>query len=167
MLDGHSTETEQRIAKLDHFRERGVLPYPPRVTRNHTVAEALALYQEAQSATTAETEDEATVDVQVAGRIMAVRIMGKSAFAHIEDSSGRLQIYLRQNDLGDEAYDIFKRDFDIGDFIAVSGSMFTTRTGEATVRVSSYELAAKTLHPLPEKWHGLKDTEDSLPTTLP
>jgi len=70
-----------------------------------------------------------------------------------------LQIYLRQNDIGDELYDIFKKDFDLGDFVAVQGHLFRTKTGEVTVRVDSYQLAAKTLHPLPEKWHGLKDTE--------
>ena len=97
--------------------------------------------------------------VQVAGRIRAIRDMGKSTFAHIEDGSGRMQVYVKQDDVGEDAYDNFKRDFDVGDFILAQGMMFRTRTGEATVRVESYVLLSKALHPLPEKWHGLRDVE--------
>jgi lysyl-tRNA synthetase class 2 len=86
-------------------------------------------------------------------------VMGKSTFAHIEDGSGRIQIYFKRDDLGEEAYETFKRDFDLGDFIGVEGHPFRTRTGEVTVRVQSYQLLSKALHPLPEKWHGLKDVE--------
>jgi len=162
MTETLSNEFQQRLAKLERFKERNVLPYPARIKRDHTVAEALAAYQAAENSQTDDNKADDDVDpvqVQVAGRLVAIRVMGKSTFAHLEDATGRLQIYLRQNDLGDEVYDIFKRDFDMGDFMAVSGTMFTTRTGEATVRVKSYDLAAKALLPLPEKWHGLKDTE--------
>jgi lysyl-tRNA synthetase class 2 len=85
--------------------------------------------------------------------------MGKSTFAHIEDGSGRIQIYLRQDILGEEAYKFFKRDFDIGDFIGVTGYLFRTRTGEITLQANEFKMLAKSLHPLPEKWHGLKDVE--------
>jgi lysyl-tRNA synthetase class 2 len=90
---------------------------------------------------------------------MSIRVMGKSTFAHIEDGSGRIQIYLRQDTLGEEGYEFFKRDFDIGDFIGVTGQLFRTRTGEVTLQVSDFKMLAKSLHPLPEKWHGLKDVE--------
>ena len=145
----YSAETEQRLAKLAQFRERGIPVYPSKVKRAHTAAEALASFQDAGS------EEE----FQVAGRLVSIRVMGKSSFAHIEDSSGRIQLYLQENALGDKAYNFFKEDFDVGDFIAVTGTLFQTRTGEITIRVQQYELAAKALHPLPEKWHGLKDTE--------
>jgi lysyl-tRNA synthetase class 2 len=145
----YSAETEQRLSKLAQFRERGIPVYPSKVKRAHTAAEALASFQDAGS------EEE----FQVAGRLVSIRVMGKSSFAHIEDSSGRIQLYLQENALGDKAYNFFKEDFDVGDFIAVTGTLFQTRTGEITIRVQQYELAAKALHPLPEKWHGLKDTE--------
>ena len=152
-----SNEFEQRLAKLERFKARGTVPYPARITRNHTVEQALALFQEPPA--DAEIEAPPKTTVQVAGRLMAIRVMGKSSFAHIQDGTARIQIYVRKNDVGDEAYDIFKKDIDIGDFVSVSGYLFKTRTGEVTVHVETYELVAKALHPLPEKWHGLKDTE--------
>jgi len=154
MTETQSHEVQQRLTKLERFKQRGVLPYPSRVKRSHDIAEAMALYQP-------ETGGQPTEEVQfhLAGRLMSVRVMGKSTFAHLEDGSGRLQLYLQKDALGDEAYDIFRRDFDVGDFVAVTGVLFTTRSGEITLRVSHYELAAKALHPLPEKWHGLKDME--------
>ena len=146
------TDQEQyRREKLAKLREKGVDPYPPRVPRTHTAEEAKRAFEAAPEG--------AEVRVTVAGRLMTVREMGKSTFAHIEDGSGRIQIYLRVDRLGEEAYDAFRRLFDIGDFVSVSGVMFRTRTGEITVLADSILLAAKTLRPLPDKWHGLKDTE--------
>ncbi|MCB0191976.1 MAG: lysine--tRNA ligase [Anaerolineae bacterium] len=151
-------QIEQRLDKLQHFAEREQAPYPPRIIRNHTAAAAITLYDEAEAALPEGSEDKPEVTVQVAGRLVAIRIMGKSTFAHIEDGTGRIQIYLRKNDLGD-SYDIFKKDFDLGDFIAVQGHLFRTRTGEVTVHADAFQLASKALHPLPEKWHGLTDVE--------
>lgn len=151
-------QVEQRLSKLEHFATRGQPIYPPRVLRNHTLAEAKQLFEEAEAALPEGSEVKPEVAAEVAGRLVAIRIMGKSAFAHVEDGSGRLQIYLSKNDLGDD-YEIFKKDFDLGDFIAAQGKLFRTRTGEVTLHVGSYQLAAKALHPLPEKWHGLKDIE--------
>ena len=85
--------------------------------------------------------------------------MGKSTFAHIQDGSGRIQVYFKQDDLGEEAYEAFRHDFDLGDFVGVKGYLFRTRSGEVTVHAQAYQLLAKSLHPLPEKWHGLKDVE--------
>ncbi|MFC1975434.1 lysine--tRNA ligase [Chloroflexota bacterium] len=158
-------QVEQRLNKLANFTERGQLPYPPRITRNHTTAEAVQMYEAAEaelpegSALPEGSEEKPQINVEAAGRLVAVRKMGKSTFAHIQDGTGRLQLYFRKNDLGDEAYQQFAKDFDLGDFVAAQGYLFRTRTGEVTVHVTDYQLAAKALHPMPEKWHGLKDTE--------
>ena len=140
---------KQRYLKLERIKARGIDPYPPRVRRTHTAAEAISEFEAGKSAG----------EISLAGRLMSVRVMGKSTFAHIEDGSGRIQIYLRQDSLGEEAYEFFKRDFDIGDFIGVTGELFRTRTGEITLHVNDFRMLAKSLHPLPEKWHGLKDVE--------
>ena len=139
----------QRHVKLERIREGGIDPYPPRAQRSHTAAEALQGFE------TGEPESE----ISLVGRLMSVRVMGKSTFAHIEDGSGRIQIYLRRDSLGEEAYEFFKRDFDIGDFIGAAGRLFRTRSGEVTLQVVDFKLLAKSLRPLPEKWHGLKDVE--------
>ncbi len=139
----------QRRIKLERIRERGIDPYPPRVERSHTAAEALRDFESGQP----------EPDISLAGRLRSIRVMGKSTFAHIEDGSGRIQVYLRQDTLGEEDYEYFKQDFDIGDFIGVTGDLFRTRTGEVTLKVQDFKMLAKSLHPLPEKWHGLKDVE--------
>ncbi len=139
----------QRHIKLERIRERGIAPYPPRVQRSHTAAEAVREFE------TGEPERE----ISLVGRLMSIRVMGKSTFAHIEDGSGRIQIYLRRDALGEEAYEFFRRDFDIGDFIGVTGQLFRTRTGEITLQVMDFKMLAKSLRPLPAKWHGLKDVE--------
>jgi lysyl-tRNA synthetase class 2 len=141
---------EQRLEKLGRLRELGIDPYPPRAEQSHTAAEAQTAYS-----------PDATepVSISVAGRLVAIRVMGGSTFAHITDSSGRIQIYLRRDSLGEENYDIFRRLIDLGDFVWAQGSLFQTRTGEVTVNVASWKLLAKTLRLLPEKWHGLRDVE--------
>lgn len=141
----------QRHSKLQRIRERGIDPYPPRVERTHTTAQARVAFEEAQKGE--------SPTVKVVGRLMSIRVMGGSTFAHIEDGSGRIQIYLRQDILGEEEYEFFKRDFDIGDFVGVEGRLFRTRTGEVTVKVQRFYMLAKSLKPLPEKWHGLRDVE--------
>ncbi len=140
---------EQRLLKLKRLRERGIDPYPPRVERTHTAAEALQAFE----------QGDGQIPVKVVGRLMSIRVMGRATFAHIADGSGRIQIYLRQDTLGEERYEHFRRDFDIGDFIGVEGTLFRTRTGEVTVRVEDFTMLAKSLRTLPEKWHGLKDVE--------
>jgi len=140
---------EQRLLKLKRLRERGIDPYPPRMERTHTAAEALRAFKQGDS----------KAPVRVVGRLMSIRAVGKATFAHIVDGSGRIQIYLRQDTIGEEQYEHFRRDFDIGDFIGVEGTLFCTRTGEITVHVGDFTMLAKSLHPLPEKWHGLRDVE--------
>ncbi len=146
--------TEQRdlrIEKLDELRESGIDPYPARIERTHTAAEAIAAFE-------ATPEDE-KVRVAVAGRLLAVRVMGKSSFAHLQDGSGRLQFYVRKDLVGDEAYAAFKKTLDVGDFCAVSGELFRTHSGEVTVLADSVQIVSKALRPMPEKFHGLKDIE--------
>jgi lysyl-tRNA synthetase, class II len=146
---------EQRIAKLEALRQEGIEPYPPRVERTHTAAEALAAFQDAPPP-----EDPSEgVRVIVAGRLMSIRVMGRSTFAHIADGTGQIQIYLRRDTLGEENYDLFRHQIDIGDFVQVEGALMSTRTGEITVNVERWRILAKTLRPLPEKWHGLRDVE--------
>ena len=98
------------------------------------------------------------LSAKVAGRLTAKRVMGKSLFANIKDQDGFMQLYVQKNVVGDESYDLFK-DLDIGDIVCAEGEMFVTRTGEASLRVQSFELLSKALRPLPEKWHGLSDME--------
>ena len=103
-------------------------------------------------------EDMEGKDVSIAGRIMSKRDMGKASFCDIQDRDGRIQIYIRVNEIGEEAYEGFKK-FDIGDFLGVKGEVFRTRKGDISVKASEIQLLSKSLRPLPEKWHGLKDVD--------
>ena len=142
-------ERDVRLQRLHTLRERGVNPYPNRVARSHTIAEALQHFEEWQG------EEHI---LTLVGRIRLMRDMGKAAFAHIEDGTGRIQLYFRINDLGEEAFQSLKL-LDIGDFIQVSGFLFRTRTQERTLHVRELRLLSKSLRPLPEKFHGLEDVE--------
>jgi lysyl-tRNA synthetase class 2 len=135
-------QEQQRWLKLQKLREAGIDPYPARVHRTHTTAQAIAALEEA-------TEDTAPVEVAVVGRLVSIRVMGKSSFAHIEDGNGRIQLYLRSDLLGEEAYVVFRQDLDLGDFVEAVGVMFLTRTGEPSVRVDRLRLLSKALRPLP------------------
>lgn len=138
-----------RLAKLHELRAAGQDPYRASFPTTHFSDEALKAYVEG--------EDNA-VKVAVAGRLVVIRDMGKSQFVKILDQAGILQLYVRKDAIGDEAYVAFKK-LDLGDIIGVPGTLFKTKTGEVTVRAESYTLVAKALHPLPEKWHGLSDAE--------
>lgn len=145
-------QREQRIDKLAALRAKGIDPYPARFSRSHSVDEALQGFESLEGESESPT-------VRTAGRIMSVRVMGKASFAHIMDASGRIQIYLRRDVVGEQAYEFFRKSFDLGDFIGVEGPLFRTRTGEVTIKALSFQMLAKTLRPLPEKWHGLRDAE--------
>ena len=121
-------------------------PYPDHFVRTHEIADARLL-------------EDGTTDVKVAGRIVLMRKMGKMSFLTIQDIKGKIQISIKIDMVGEEAYDFFKKYIDIGDFIGVCGEVFTTHTGEKTIRVASYEFLGKALKTLPEKFHGLTDTE--------
>ncbi len=149
---------EQRRLKLERLREKGIDPYPLRAECTHSTAEAIRMLEEWKEKGG---EDGPPEVVKLCGRMMSVRVMGKASFAHIADGSGRFQTYVRLADEGVDAetYELFKRDLDIGDIIQVEGTLFFTRTGEPSLRVTKLTLLAKSLRPLPEKWHGLKDVE--------
>ena len=141
-----------RRAKLERLRERGVDPYPPRFRRAQTTAEAVRAFAEAESAGGAPPE------TSVAGRLTRIRRMGKASFADIEDSEGRLQLFLRSDALGEDGYALVD-DLDLGDFVGASGAMLRTKVGEASLGVERLTLLAKALRPPPEKFHGLRDVE--------
>lgn len=135
------------------MRAKGIDPYPLRFQRTHTAQAALDRFEELSTAQEA---------VRLAGRILTVRKMGKAAFAHIEDASGRIQLYLRLNILGEESFTTAIDLYDLGDIIGAEGVLFRTRTGEETLEVRRIEMLAKALQNPPEKYHGLRDTETRL-----
>ena len=139
----------QRISKVNELKSAGDLPFGRAFSGAMPVKEIKASFVE-------DSEDEQRV--VVAGRVTAFRVMGKSIFADVKDSSDRIQIYVKKNDFGDEEFAKFKK-LDIGDIIGVKGALFVTRMGELTVKVDEYALLSKSLRPLPEKWHGLTDIE--------
>lgn len=137
-----------RLEKLECLEKANIDPYPRRYDRTHLAAQALEHFAALQGRV-----------VRVAGRIMSWRGMGKATFAHFSDVSGRLQLYLRRDIMGDEQYDFFTKNLDLGDIVGAEGTLFRTRTGEVTLETTKVELLAKAVRPLPEKWHGLQDVE--------
>lgn len=152
MADRKEAITGQRLEKLNKIRSRNIDPYPHRYTRTHTIQAAIALFQQ-QEGSNAE-----ALHISAAGRIISQRSMGKATFLDLREGTGKIQAYFRRDTLGDEKYQ-YLRDFDIGDFIGVSGRLFRTKSGEITVEVSDFTMLSKSLLPLPEKWHGLTDVE--------
>ena len=148
-----SDQEAQRRAKLARMREAGN-PYPNDFRRDARAAEILEPYHDASEADL----EAAAVRVRVAGRMMSRRIMGRASFAHLNDESGSIQLYLRKDDLPDGVYAQFKK-WDLGDIIGAEGTVFRTRKGELSVRVDRIRILVKSLLPLPEKWHGLSDQE--------
>ncbi|MCU0522214.1 MAG: lysine--tRNA ligase [Anaerolineae bacterium] len=133
----------QRAEKAARLQEAGVAPYPHRSHRTHTTVQAIAAYEAAVAA------DAAAPRVTVAGRVVSMRDMGRLMFAHIEDSSDRLQLFIRSNELGEDAFTLAKRTIDLGDFVEASGTMVRTRTGEISVQTETVVMLAKAITPLP------------------
>jgi lysyl-tRNA synthetase class 2 len=142
-------EREQRIAKLEKLRGMGINPYPYVFKRTHVVREIEADEERLVSA-----GDE----IALAGRVMSLRGHGHTAFGNIKDASGSMQFYIRDDEVGDRTFDVFKL-VDVGDIIGAAGSIFRTKTGELTLRIGKLEILSKAIIPLPEKWHGLQDKE--------
>ena len=137
-----------RREKLDKLRAEGKDPFQiTKFNRTHTTKQIIDNYDELEGK-----------DVTIAGRLMAKRIMGKASFCHVQDGEGKIQSYVSINDLGEESYKQFKED-DIGDIIGITGFVFKTRTGEISIHAKEVTLLTKSLKPLPEKFHGLKDTD--------
>ena len=144
MAADYSNLEKIRLEKVNILRAEGIEPYPTRAERTHTSKEAIRAFEEVEAADT-----ETSVKVTLTGRLRAMRTMGKITFAHIEDGGGRIQLFFRQNDIGDANLKFFNTEFDLGDFIQASGEMFRTRSGEVTLRVASFKMLAKAITPLP------------------
>jgi lysyl-tRNA synthetase class 2 len=144
----------QRREKLARLREQGVA-FPNDFRRNVVAGELHAEY----SKKPAEELETLAVRVRVAGRIMSRRVMGKASFVHVQDMSGRIQLYVQRDALPDGVYEQFKRDWDLGDIVGAEGRLFRTKTGELSVQCDELRLLTKALRPLPEKFHGLTDQE--------
>ncbi|MFH1995548.1 MAG: lysine--tRNA ligase [Candidatus Omnitrophota bacterium] len=136
----------QRLLKLESMRSDGIVPYKDKYETSSGIEALRNDFPEGKS-------------VRIAGRIMAAREHGKSSFVDVKDVSAKIQVYLKSDIIGEDAYEFFKRSLDIGDIVGISGECFKTRTGEPTIKALEIEILAKSLRPLPEKWHGLKDIE--------
>jgi len=142
----------ERVKKLNELREKGINPYPYKYDARNKAKDLIDKY------TALKAEEKTTDKVSVAGRIVALRRMGKVTFIHILDNTGKLQAYFAHDEMGADKYSLLKL-FDMGDWIGITGIIFKTRTGETTVLAENYEMLCKAIRPLPEKWHGLKDLE--------
>ncbi len=152
MSEARSEQERVRLEKLSRLREQGY-PYPNDVELN---ADSVLIHERVDREV--EREESERQRFKLAGRMMTVRLMGKAAFCHIQDRGGRIQLYVRRDDVGEEAFSKFKA-FDIGDIVEVEGFIFRTKTGEPTIHAESIRLLVKCLRPLPEKFHGLTDVE--------
>ena len=144
-MEEENSLIEQRKANLAALREKGIEPFANKFTPNETCAGARENYEEGR-------------EVALAGRMTAFRTMGKSIFLDIRDGSDRMQVYAQKNALGEEAFEVLKKR-DLGDFLGVKGTMFTTRTEEITLKAAEFTVVGKALRPLPAKWHGLSNIE--------
>ena len=146
-----NAEKENRKEKLNTLRSMGINPFPNSYDVTYKSKDIAEKFEELEKNET---------EVAVAGRIMLYRVMGKSSFLTIKDSEGTIQAYIQKDKLGDEFYNtVFKKLIDIGDIVGVKGTVFKTKTGEITIYASELKLLTKSLNPLPEKFHGLTDTE--------
>ena len=140
-----------RLEKVEAVRKAGLLVYPEKTKRTHLIKDVLAEFYKLSRL---------KKEIILAGRIRSLRGHGKSTFSHIEDGSGKIQAYFKKDRLGERGYRFFLNNFDIGDFIEVKGVLFKTKKGERTIEVGNFKILAKSLLPLPEKWHGLKNIEE-------
>ena len=153
-MEDYNELIQQRFKKLAEISAMGTKPYAGRFDVS-TSSQALI---DTFGNTTKEELEAKRIEVVIAGRIVAMRSFGKAGFGHIQDGSGRIQVYFQKNTLGEDRYALFKK-IDIGDFIGVKGFLFRTKTNELTVEMEEFTLLSKSLRPLPEKWHGLTDVE--------
>jgi lysyl-tRNA synthetase class 2 len=147
-------QLQVRRDKLTKLRDQGIDPFGKKFERTHLSLEVKEQFDHFSK----EELSERDAEVTIAGRIMTKRGKGKAGFAHIQDLKGQIQIYVRQDAIGDEQYDIFNT-VDLGDLVGVTGTVFKTKVGELSIKVKEFQLLSKSLRPLPEKFHGLKDVE--------
>ncbi len=153
MNDTENRVVEQRKLKINELKQNNIQLFPNNFKNSHSIREIKAIIEKEP-----ELLGEDGMVFSVAGRMMAVNKMGKSSFIRYRDGTGQIQAYLKKDVVGDDNYDLFKK-LDIGDFIGIKGPLFKTRTGEWTIIAKKFQLVAKALRPLPEKFHGLKDPE--------
>ncbi len=144
---------KNRIRKIDALKASGYSPYPEKANRTHTVAECVNDFDSLEKG-----EEE----IFLTGRVMMIREHGKLTFLTIRDESGDIQALVANDFVGEKAYKFFLQVFDAGDFIEIRGTLFNTKKGEKTVKVTTYKMLSKSILPLPEKWHGLKDEDEKL-----
>ncbi|WP_277678499.1 lysine--tRNA ligase [Gracilibacillus dipsosauri] len=154
MSEELSEHMRVRLEKLESYIEKGMDPFGDKFTRTHLAEELRANYDQYSK----EELEEKKIETTIAGRIMTKRGKGKAGFSHIQDLSGQIQLYVRKDTVGEEAYEIFKT-ADLGDIVGVRGTVFKTNVGELSVKAEQFILLTKALRPLPEKFHGLKDVE--------
>ena len=151
---------EIRKEKAEKLKEEGFNPYAYRYETNTTCKKIIEKLGKIKNEEEKENENLPEENFSIAGRVVSMRVMGKAAFFHIQDSTEKIQCYTRRDDIGSEFYNkVFKKLIDIGDIVGVKGKLFRTRTGELTLEVKELTPLTKSLRPLPEKWHGLKDVE--------
>ncbi len=144
-----SEEHQVRVEKVNRMREAGLKAWPEHKPVNANAKRVLDEYQ----------DDKTSADYELAGRLVALRGHGKTIFGHLQDESGKIQIYVRKDEIGDKAFDQFVQFVDVGDIVWVKGHSFKTKMGEITIKVAEFTLLSKCLHPLPDKFHGLADIE--------
>lgn len=150
MLPDHNPIIQNRYEKADRMRAEGIDPFPTRWIPSH------------RSADIRESSEQLIADatpLRIAGRVMTIRHMGKASFFHLKDETGRMQVYIRRDDVPENDYRLFKEYTDMGDLAGVEGEAFVTKTGELSVHARRFHFLAKSMRPLPEKWHGLTDKE--------
>ncbi len=141
----------ERLKKLKNLRSAGIWPYPGETKRTHAIGAALSDWKKLE---------DAQKEIIVAGRLRSMRGHGGMLFGDIQDGTGKIQILLKKDGLGEKSYQFFADNFDVGDFVQIRGTAITTQRGEKTVLAVDYKMLAKALRPLPDKWHGLQDTEE-------
>lgn len=148
-------QLQVRRDKMQAMIDNGQDPFGSRFERTHNTQEIVSAYGELEK----EDLEEKEIEVTIAGRVMTKRGKGKAGFAHIQDISGQIQIYVRLDKIGEDAYQIFNQT-DLGDIVGVTGVIFKTKVGELSIKAKEYVFLAKALRPLPDKFHGLKDVEE-------
>ena len=147
------SERDERLKKLEALKEKGLNPYPAKSNRNISVAEVLASFDDL---------NESQKELIIGGRLRTLRTHGNLTFANLQDGKDQIQIAISKKEVGDEAYKLFIKFIDMGDFVEVRGACFTTHKGEKSVMAKKWQLLTKTLRPMPEKWHGLSDEDEKL-----
>ncbi len=161
-IEEESDQIQARLDKRNRLEEQGIEVYPSGYAVTHTAVEAIATFpedvEEEEGGAEAAPDADAPTLIGVAGRVVSKRKMGRSTFLHLQDRTGRVQVYAKKDVVGEEAYDRLGL-VDLGDFLGATGTMFRTRTGEITLQANEWAFLGKAMRPMPEKWHGLSDKE--------